>query len=99
MTEAQNRQLVLKQRPETYVDADTFALESNAIPDLGENQVRIQVTTLEIMPTYRIWIAGDSYLPAVPIGDTMRASGIGRVLESSSADFAKGDLVTGLLGA
>ena len=38
-------------------------------------------------------------MPAVPLGGVMRSGGIGRVSESNSADFAKGDLVTGLIGA
>jgi len=41
----------------------------------------------------------DSYLPMVPIGDVMRAIGLGKVLESTAEGFSKGDLVIGILGA
>lgn len=51
------------------------------------------------MPTYRIWMSVDSYLPKVPIGDCMRACGLGKVLESNNEGFAAGDIVTGMLSA
>jgi NADPH-dependent curcumin reductase CurA len=40
----------------------------------------------------------DTYLPALKLGDVMRALGIGVVEESRHPGFAKGDIVQGLLG-
>ena len=46
----------------------------------------------------RVWMAVDSYLPAVGIGDVMRAAGFAEVVESKSKEFKKGDKVVGLTG-
>jgi hypothetical protein len=40
----------------------------------------------------------DSYLPAVRIGDVVRAAGLGEVVESRREGFSPGDLVMGLPG-
>lgn len=47
----------------------------------------------------RMWLVDTpSYLPPVQIGETMRASGLGRVVESKSPNFKAGDLVYGTFG-
>ena len=99
MSETQSRQLILKSRPQHNVDDSTFAIETNEIPEISENQVRVQVITVEIMPCYRIFVEVDAFDPKVPLGEVMRASGIGRVMSSNSPNFAEGDLVAGMLGA
>jgi NADPH-dependent curcumin reductase CurA len=40
----------------------------------------------------------DTYMPAIPLGQTMKAGTIGQVVESRREGFAKGDLVQGLFG-
>jgi NADPH-dependent curcumin reductase len=46
----------------------------------------------------RIWMAADSYLPAVAIGEVMRSFGFAEVVESRHPDYRKGDRVTGFTG-
>ena len=46
----------------------------------------------------RIWMAADSYLPAVAIGEVMRSFGFAEVVESRHPDYRKGDRVTGVTG-
>jgi hypothetical protein len=46
----------------------------------------------------RIWMAMDSYLPAVAIGEVMRAGGFAEIIESRHPDYKKGDRVTGITG-
>jgi len=47
----------------------------------------------------RMWLVDTpSYIPPVQIGATMRAGGLGRIVESRSPDFKPGDLVAGTLG-
>src|SRR5260370_35976375 len=46
----------------------------------------------------RVWMAVDSYLPAVAIGEVMRAAGFAEIVESRHPDYKKGDRVTGLTG-
>src|SRR5580658_11277531 len=43
-------------------------------------------------------MAVDSYLPAVGIGEVMRAGGLAEVIESRHANFKKGDKIVGLTG-
>jgi NADPH-dependent curcumin reductase CurA len=40
----------------------------------------------------------DTYMPAIPLGQTMKAGTIGQVVDSKRPGFAKGDLVQGLFG-
>jgi hypothetical protein len=53
---------------------------------------------LSLDPTQRGWIARDTYLPAVKIGDVMRSGAAGRVVKSRSPKYAEGDLVMGMFG-
>jgi NADPH-dependent curcumin reductase CurA len=56
------------------------------------------VKYLSIDPTMRVWMATDSYLPAVAIGEVMRAFGFAEIVETRHPDYKKGDRVTGLTG-
>ena len=49
-------------------------------------------------PTQRGWMSMDTYMPAIPLGQTMKAGTVGQVVESKRPGFAKGDLVQGLFG-
>ena len=50
-------------------------------------------------PTNRVWMREeDSYLPAIRIGDVVRAAGLGEVVESRRDGYHAGDLVMGLPG-
>ena len=49
-------------------------------------------------PTQRGWMSMDTYIPAIPIGQTMKAGTVGQIVESKRPGFAKGDLVQGLFG-
>ena len=46
-------------------------------------------------PAQRIWMARDSYKPAVRVGDVMQSFAVGQVIESHHPDFKPGDLVQG----
>ena len=49
-------------------------------------------------PTQRGWIARDTYMPAVTIGEVVRSLGAGRIEASNHPDFKVGDMVSGLVG-
>ena len=53
---------------------------------------------LSLDPTQQGWMKYDTYMPAIPIGDVVRSSGVGEVVESRSPLYAKGQLVSGLVG-
>jgi NADPH-dependent curcumin reductase CurA len=68
------------------------------LPSLSDGQALARVKYLSIDPTMRVWMAMDSYLPAVPIGAVMRAFGFAEVVQSRHKEFKKGDKVVGLTG-
>lgn len=93
-----NRRWVLARRPEGRLKDSDFARADVQLPDLGPDEVRVRVTHLSFDPTQRIWISADSYLPAVPIGAVVRASGVGQVVASNRPDLKPGQLVQGAFG-
>jgi NADPH-dependent curcumin reductase CurA len=73
-------------------------LTETPLPTIADGQALARVKYLSIDPTMRVWMAVDTYLPAVPIGEVMRAAGLAEVVESRHKDFKKGDKVVGLTG-
>jgi hypothetical protein len=91
-----NRQLRLQSRPKGLLAPGDLQLVETPAPELQDGQALARVKYLSIDPTMRVWMAVDTYLPAVAIGDVMRAIGFAEILESRQADYKKGDRVTGL---
>ena len=95
----ENRRYALAERPEGLIDEDTFTLETGPVPEIGEGEALVRVTWISIDPTNRTWIGEEpTYLPPVQIGETMRALGLGEVVESNNPNYPVGALVTGLTG-
>ena len=65
------------------------------MPRPSDGQVLIRTLWLSIDPTQRIWMARNSYKPAVPLGDVMQSFAVGQVIESRHSDFKPGDIVRG----
>jgi NADPH-dependent curcumin reductase CurA len=57
-----NRQLILKSRPKGLIEPNTFAVESSPIPQLGADDVLVQVLTISIDPAMRVWIVRKTYI-------------------------------------
>src|SRR5271167_2544889 len=93
-----NRQLRLQARPKGLLAPGDLQLAETPVPELQDGQTLAKVKYLSIDPTMRVWMAVDSYLPAVAIGDVMRAGGLAEVIESRHAQFKKGDKIVGLTG-
>jgi len=94
-----NRRWTLAARPHGMVKESDFAFSETPVPQPGDGQVLLRVLYLSFDPTQRGWIEDrPSYLPPVQIGEVMRASAVGEVMESKHTGFAKGDLVQGLFG-
>ncbi len=95
-----NRQWLLKERPTGMVGPEHFELVESPLPqpDLDAGQVLIKTLMLGFDPAMRGWLADEpSYLPPVAIGEPMRASGVGQVVESNNDALPVGTLVQGLL--
>lgn len=86
-------------RPHGEVELDNFRLEQVATPELNDGTFLIETLYLTISPPLRMWLtSGGLSGEPVPLGDTMRGNGLGRVLSSRHPEFNAGDLVTGALG-
>ncbi|HEX8795881.1 MAG TPA: NADP-dependent oxidoreductase [Polyangiaceae bacterium] len=94
-----NRQWRLASRPTGMVDDSCFRWAEEPAPAPSKDgDILVRNLYLSMDPTQRGWIARDTYLPAVAIGDVMRSSAAGRVVESRDPAFAPGDVVVGLFG-
>ncbi len=93
-----NRQWLLARRPQGMVSAADFTWTESPVPVPAEREVLVRNLWLSCDPTQRGWIAGDTYLPAVKIGEVVRSFAVGRVIESKHPRFQKDQLVQGLFG-
>lgn len=95
-----NRQWLLKERPQGVVGPQHFERVSAPMPqpDLAAGQVLLKTLMLGFDPAMRGWLVDEpSYLPPVAIGEPMRASGVGQVVQSDNPDLPVGTLVQGLI--
>jgi NADPH-dependent curcumin reductase CurA len=93
-----NRRWLLTQRPTGLIADECFRFVEEPAPDIADGEVLVRVLYLSCDPTQRGWLARDTYLPAVKIGEVVRSGGVGRVVASKNTAFAVGDLVNGLVG-
>lgn len=94
-----NRRILLTARPDGLVGDDCLTTVTEPVPVPGAGEALVRLAYLSIDPTNRVWMREeDSYLPAIPIGDVVRAAGLGVVTASNDDAYAVGDLVMGLLG-
>jgi NADPH-dependent curcumin reductase len=94
-----NRQVLLAQRPVGMVDDTTTSLVTTPRPSCGEGEALIKVAMLSIDPTIRTWMNdAPGYLPPIGIGEVIRGSGTGVVVESKTSRYNVGDVVFGSTG-
>src|SRR6267154_54091 len=93
-----NRQLRLQNRPKGLLAPGDLQPVEDPLAPLSDGQALARVKYLSIDPTMRVWMVADTYLPAVAIGEVMRAGGFAEIIESRHPDYKKGDRVTGLTG-
>src|SRR5271166_4757856 len=93
-----NRQWLLARRPHGAIQDSDFDFVEIDAPTPGAGEVLVRNLMLSCDPTQRGWIAFDTYLPAVKIGEVIRSIGAGRIVASNNPGFAVGDIVSGLTG-
>ncbi|KAF4571113.1 hypothetical protein EYR40_007600 [Pleurotus pulmonarius] len=100
-TPSQYKRIVLNERPVGDIEPNTFRTEVPAF-DLkpGNGEALVKVTWLSLDPAMRGYLRdARSYLPPVKIGETMRAMGLGVVVQAGSdSKFKVGDNVSGAFG-
>jgi NADPH-dependent curcumin reductase CurA len=98
MAELKNRQWLLAARPVGMIKESDFRWNETSVPPLKEGEVLLRNLVLSCDPTQRGWMAMDTYIPAVPLGATMRAFAVSQVEESRNSAFRSSDLVQGMIG-
>jgi NADPH-dependent curcumin reductase len=98
MDAKQNRQWLLVKRPESTFSESEFKWSEVPVPSLKEGELLIRNLWLSFDPTQLVWMKADSYVPKIPLGEVVRAIGVGQVVESRHSGFKVGEMVTGLLG-
>ena len=98
MAELKNRQWLLAARPHGIIKESDFRWNETVVPALKDGQVLVRNLAFSFDPTQRGWMSMDTYMPAIPLGQTMKAGTVGQVVDSKRPGFAKGDLVQGLFG-
>ncbi|MGR5252788.1 NADP-dependent oxidoreductase [Vibrio astriarenae] len=95
------KEIRLIARPdERGIGAHLFELAQTPIPSAKAGEVLIKQTHMSLDPAMIGWMHPDteSYIPPVALGDVMRSSGFGEVVESQHPDFSVGDKVLGMMG-
>ena len=93
-----NRRWVLAKRPQGVPRADDFKLDETTLPDIQDGQALIRVEHISVDPGMRSRLSGDSYAPALGLGETIESAGVGKVLASRNAKFKEGAHVWGGFG-
>ncbi len=98
---SQYTKINLVARPEPGpIKPDLFDVVTEDVPVPGQGEVLVKQTHMSLDPAMIGWMSPDeeSYVPPVGLGEVMRSSGIGLVVESRHPDFAVGDRVRGMMG-
>ena len=99
MTNIVNHQITLAGRPVGLPKSSDWELAEAPVPDLEDGQVLVKVHYISVDPAMRGWMNDrDTYVPALKLGDVMRAFTVGEVIASQNSAFAAGDLVAGIDG-
>jgi NADPH-dependent curcumin reductase len=99
MTET-NHRFTLAARPVGMPKRTDWNYAAEPVPDLADGELLIKILYLSLDPAMRGWMnEGKSYVPAIKIGEVMRALALGRVIKSKNPAFVIGDYVYGVLGA
>ena len=94
-----NRQWLINDRPtgRGLKDSDFKKAEVDIAPP-GEGEVLVKILYLGFDPAQKGWMENiGGYVAPTEIGEVMRGSGVGEVIESNDPGFEKGDKVSGML--
>jgi len=82
------------------VGPELFEVVQKDMPNVGEGQFLVKQNHMSLDPAMFGWMSADteSYIPPVGLGEVMRSSGVGEIIESNHPDFMVGDRVMGMMG-
>ena len=94
-----NRQITLAARPVGLPNESDFRMVESPLPVPREGEALVRILYLSVDPYMRGRMSeGESYAPALAIGDVMIGGAVGKVIESKVSGFVTGDIVGGLFG-
>jgi NADPH-dependent curcumin reductase CurA len=89
----------LKSRPTGMPTHDNFELKETALPELGDDMVRVRNRWLSVDPYMRGRMNDvKSYVPPFQVGEPLEGGAIGEVVESKTDGLRPGDLVQHMAG-
>ena len=94
-----NTRVILRTRPSDTATPDHFEVITEELAALEPGQVRVAVEFISVDAGTRTMLRGEGFHQQVAIGDTIRASGVGRVISSTAEGWDVGQPVRGGLGA
>jgi NADPH-dependent curcumin reductase CurA len=88
-----NRQYYLASRPVGQPTVTDVPARDVPVPDPAPGEVVLRNLYISLDPAIRGWMGDDpNYIEPIALGDAVRSSVIGRVIKSTSPDFAPGDV-------
>ena len=96
-----NRKIVLRQRPVGLIGDECFDLVETPLPhadELADGEALVRNIYLSVDPTQRGWMSRDTYVPAIKLGEVIRAGSAGQVVATRHPGLPVGTFVTGLTG-
>ena len=95
----ENRKFILKRRPNGNPVKEDFSLIKEAIPEISDGEILVRNHFISLDPAQRGWMSdAPSYMPPIPLGDSVRASAVGKVVQSTNPNFEPDQWVLGLNG-
>ncbi len=99
MTVLSNRAFRLRKRPAGLAEEAPLDFVAEEVAPLADGQALVRTLVLSVDPSSRVFMSDiRSDLPPVEIGEVMRGSGIGRVVDSRRDDLPVGAHVIGWTG-
>lgn len=93
-----NKEIHLANRPTGMPSEEDFKFIDSPIPTPGENEVLVKTLFLSVDPYMRGRMNDtESYIPPFELNKVIAGGGVAEVIESKSANFIQGDIVTGNL--
>jgi len=93
----QNKEIRLASRPVGMPTLEHFQFAESEVPRPGDGEVLVRLLYISVDPYLRGRMrASKSYVEPFEVGQIIQSGAVGEVVESNSAKFNKGDIVTGM---
>jgi len=93
-----SKQIIFASRPKGMPVKDNFVFEEYELPQINEGELLLQSMFISVDPYMRGRMnEAKSYVPPFELGKPFMGGLVAKVIESRSANFKAGDVVTGML--